>query len=191
MKAISPKPRKCAVCPTRFVRARPFETWCSPECGLAVLRKAQDKAALAAKREHRIAKAKVERIGDLKTKAQAAFNAFVRARDAGKPCISCGRPDDGQHQRHASHYKSVGAHPELRFNEDNCHASCSQCNRYDGGGLHAGYLPELLRRIGPERVATLCGPHPPAKWSREELARIRRHYSAEARRLVKLQSATR
>src|SRR3990167_7101854 len=93
VKAISPKPRKCAICPTKFVRARPFETWCSPECGLAVLRKTQNKAALAAKREHRIAKARIERIGDIKAKAQAAFNKFIRVRDAGKPCISCGRPD--------------------------------------------------------------------------------------------------
>ena len=28
------------------------------------------------------------------TKAQASFNAYIRARDAGKPCICCGRMKD-------------------------------------------------------------------------------------------------
>jgi hypothetical protein len=60
--------------------------------------------------------------------AQHAFNEFIRYRDRDFPCISCGRHHDGQY--HAGHFRTTGASPELRFDEDNCHKQCSACNNH-------------------------------------------------------------
>lgn len=67
--------------------------------------------------------------------AQQAVNAYVRIRDKGKPCCSCDKPDDGSHQRHASHYRSTKACSSLRFNTLNIWASCAQCNTMESGNL--------------------------------------------------------
>ena len=100
-----PSRRKCKVCGEYFVpkfhdiRIR----WCCPEHGaiLAMEEREKDKGKAAAKRiKERKEKERAERRDlkarkvALKTKpqwrseAQAAFNRYVRLRDAGKPCIS-------------------------------------------------------------------------------------------------------
>ena len=95
-------------------------------------------------------------------KAQAAFNAFIRARDESEPCISCGRFHDGQY--HAGHYRTVGANPELRFEELNCHKQCSVCNNHLSGNL-INYRIGLVSRVGQESVYWLEGPHEPKKYT--------------------------
>ena len=90
----------------------------------------------------------------LAAEAQEAVNAYVRARDRGKPC-PCGRPDDGTHQRHAGHWKTVKARKDIRFDPANIMTTCYQCNVHGGGGLHPAYFPELLRRIGQDEVDRL------------------------------------
>jgi hypothetical protein len=54
--------------------------------------------------------------------AQAVFNKFIRQRDIGQPCISCGKKINGV--THASHYKSQGGHSSVRFHEKNVWSSC-------------------------------------------------------------------
>ena len=54
-------------------------------------------------------------VAQLKLKAQKVFNAYIRKRDEGLPCISCGT---GQPQ-HAGHYFSAGHNSKLRFEERN------------------------------------------------------------------------
>jgi hypothetical protein len=105
--------------------------------------------------------------------AQASFNAWIRARDADKPCISCGRMHDGQW--HAGHYLSTGARPELRFEPYNCHKQCAPCNTHLHGNLVL-YRTALIERIGLIRVKRLEGPHPPAKLTIEDLRAIRDEY---------------
>ena len=86
----------------------------------------------------------------LKAKAQTVFNAWIRNRDKGKKCVSCG----SYNTEHASHYYSAGKHTNLRFNEDNVHLSCLKCNYFLHGNL-IPYREELIRRIGLERVESL------------------------------------
>ena len=108
-------------------------------------------------------------------RAQAIFNKYIRLRDKGKPCISCGKPDNGLHQRHASHYRSRGGCSYLRFDENNVHASCSQCNNWQSGNI-AGYTPALIEKIGEaefERIKTAPKSY---KWSRDELIEIYEKY---------------
>ena len=115
-------------------------------------------------------------------RAQAAVNAYIRARDAGQPCISCGKPDDGSHQRHASHYRSVGGHPELRFCELNIWASCSVCNNYLSGNL-VPFRAALIAKIGLDKVEFLEGQHEPKRYRKEDYQAIEAEYKAKLKEL--------
>ena len=112
--------------------------------------------------------------------AQKFFNAWVRKRDEGKPCISCGRMHKGQMQ--AGHYLSVGAHPALRYAEDNCHSQCVPCNDHLSGNI-VRYRPNLIIKIGIDRVEELEGPHDPKQYSIPDLVEIRRVYKLKLKEL--------
>ena len=135
----------------------------------------------AAKRD-RERKMEVKPLSYWMKRAQAAVNAYIRARDAGQPCISCGRPDDGSHQRHASHYRSVGGHPELRFCELNIWASCSVCNNYLSGNL-VPFRAALVAKIGLDKVEFLEGPHEPKRYRKEDYQAIETEYKAKLKEL--------
>lgn len=80
---------------------------------------------------------------DLKKRAITKFNAYIRKRDEGKMCISCGKHPI----QHAGHFYSAGKFNVLRFNEDNVHGQCIQCNYYLHGNL-INYRENLIRKIG-------------------------------------------
>lgn len=154
------------------------------------------KARAAAKVERAETKKRLRELRPLReflAEAQAAFNAWVRARDEGLPCISCGElhpPELGPGGAwDAGHFLSRGAHPEKRFMEDNVHRQCKVCN---GGSAKSPakaltvsqrYAIELQRRIGPERYAKLLEPIPVAKWTREQLTEITTTYRAKFKAL--------
>lgn len=183
-----PKPRKCGICRAEATAWRGFFAWCSPEHGAELARRAlaKDRAAKA-KAERKVQALRRKAIAPrrkLLADAQRAFNAMIRERDKHLPCISCGRPNDGLHQRHAGHYKPTGSNPALRFEPDNCHAQCSICNNHLSGNL-VPYRMNLIARIGLARVEWLEGPHEPAKWSSEQLEAMKAHFRAEVRRMQK------
>ena len=113
-------------------------------------------------------------------KTQQIFNNFIRDRDAKHPCISCSRYHSGQY--HAGHYRSVGANPELRFNPDNCHKQCSACNNHLSGNI-ANYRINLVANFGDEYVARLEGPHPPKRYTIDNLKTIQCWYKRKLKRL--------
>lgn len=86
----------------------------------------------------------------LKNKAIKVFNAWVRKRDAGKPCISCGRHVTLQ----AGHFYSAGNFNHMRFNEDNVHGQCLQDNYYKQQS-DTLYRKNLIEKIGQARVEKL------------------------------------
>ncbi|MBW6226796.1 recombination protein NinG [Pseudomonas aeruginosa] len=179
------KTRKCQnpACSQEFTpRFSSTQKVCSPACALAI----KDKHAKPARkaiddRERREIKVRKERLkskADHLREAQAAFNEFIRWRDWDRPCISCGRFHDGQY--HAGHYRSVGSHPELRFDEDNVHKQCAPCNNHKSGDV-VNYRINLVAKIGAEAVARLEGPHDAGKWTVEEIKAIKALYRAKAR----------
>ncbi len=107
--------------------------------------------------------------------AQGAVNAYVRARDEGMPCISCGEMRPLQ----AGHYWSVGARPELRFNEANIHGQCSRCN-VDLAGNREAFRAGIVDRLGSELADCLDTPAPAQKFTLDDLKAIRA--SAEVKR---------
>ncbi len=77
------------------------------------------------------------------------FSVYIRRRDEGKGCISCG-------QRLKFDYCDAGhyiprTHMATRWNEDNVHAQCYTCNRMRDGN-EKEYRRYLIQRIGVERV---------------------------------------
>lgn len=158
--------------------------------------------AQAAKGERKRAKearaaAKVERAKDRKKResfkkipqyikeAQHAFNAFIRARDSGKPCICCGQPlgtGEVGGAYDCGHYRSTGSAAHLRFHEDNAHAQRKVCNRW-GAGRAVDYRIGLVARIGLEAVEALESSNQPHKWQREELKEITQTYRRKLKEL--------
>ena len=113
-------------------------------------------------------------------RAQSSFNAFVRLRDQRQPCISCGRHHEGQY--HAGHYRTTAAHPELRFEESNCHRQCAPCNNHKSGDI-VNYRRNLQDKIGQERVNWIEGPHEPKHYTIEDLKGIEKLYKDKTKEL--------
>jgi Bacteriophage Lambda NinG protein. len=187
LQAKAPRPKRCRVesCRTLFVPARMGQAVCSPACAIIDAPKNQDKARKAIQQEDRkslrAAKERVKTKGQYMREAQAAFNAWVRARDAGLPCVSCGTTADVQYA--AGHFRSAGGHPELRFEPLNVHLQCNRnCNMAKSGNL-GPYRLELIKRIGQDKVDWLEGPHEPKRYTIDELKAITAEYRAKTREL--------
>lgn len=191
--ARQPKPRKCqnAECGAKFIPQRLGQRVCSPACALAIKEKHAKPARKAiAERERREIKVRKERLksrADHLREAQQAFNEFIRWRDriAGHVCISSGLPLDWSgNQTDAGHYRSTGAAPHLRFNENNCHAQRKLDNRYLSGNA-VDYRVGLIARIGLAAVEELEADNSVRKYTVEDLKAIKAHYRAKVRELKK------
>ena len=75
----------------------------------------------------------------------ATFSIFIRRRDEGKGCISCGRPI-AFNTSDAGHYITRG-NMATRFSEQNVNAQCIECNRFKDGNI-PGYERGLIRKYG-------------------------------------------
>ena len=145
------------------------------------------KAIVSEKRkQHQADKERIKTRAQRLKEAQTAINWFVRLRDKGRPCISCDKPDNGQHQRHCSHYKSVGSNSALRFNLHNMHASCSVCNNHLSGNI-GEYTPRLIKKIGREKYEWLLTQNQAVKYENEYLDRLKKVFNKKARMLRKKQ----
>jgi hypothetical protein len=187
--ANSAKPKTCKVCKTKFHPARPLAVACSPLCALEHGRaQTAKKAAKAASDERKQTREKLDALRtqpQLKALAQKAFNGFIRARDAGKACISCNTrlPHEAIGGAFdAGHYRSVGSAPHMRFVEDNCHGQCKHCNRYLAGN-HVAYRGGLLIRIGQRALELLESDQTLRKYTKEGLIEIARYYREETKKL--------
>lgn len=179
-----PKQKKCRSCRESFTPFRPLQIACSHGCAISLAtakrEKEERKTAQIARKECRAVKERIKSRGQWLKEAQQAVNQFVRLRDKDLGCVSCDKPATWNGQWHASHYKSVGSSPALRFNLLNIHKSCSVCNNWKSGNI-GNYRPELIRRIGIENVEFLEGHHEPRKYTIPELKAIRDEYRLKLR----------
>jgi len=166
------KQKKCKTCGVKFTPSKPLQSRCSIECAIEYAKVSRTKKDLA---ELRVAKERLKSRGDWAREAQIAFNAYIRARDDGKPCISCGSHTG---KKNAGHYRSVGSCPELRFEESQVHLQCEKCNSYLSGNL-INYRIQLIQRVGLERVNWIEGPHEPKKYTVDDLKTIKQTYKAK------------
>jgi hypothetical protein len=183
--------KKCRICKAKFEPFNSLQIACSRECALQYAQKDLQKAAeRKAKDQRKWVREQRERLksrGDHLREAQQAFNAYIRERDRCQPCISCGSyPSDAGlitgSRVDAGHYRSVGACPELRFEDLNCWAQCVKCNQHLSGNT-VEYRIRLQQRIGDEALAWLEGPHEPKNYSIEDLKAIKARYRAMKREL--------
>ena len=182
----NPKAKSCVVCERVFVPERMGQVVCRGSCGLKKARAEREAAEKAERESIKRRKEALKRVPDLIKEAQTAFNAWVRARDAEQPCISCDAPPPDMSTLHAGrdagHYRSTGSASHLRFHPDNCHAQCVKCNQW-GAGMAVDYRIRLLQRIGPARVEALENDNTPHKWQRDELIAIKATYKAKLKEM--------
>lgn len=179
--------KRCPECRMMFTPARAGQAVCGEiKCAIAHSKSEKGRAiagkALAdvGRREVKVRKEKLKSRADHLKDTQVAFNAWVRARDAELPCVSCGRHHQGKYD--AGHYRTVGSNPALRFEPKNCHRQCSPCNTRLSGNI-VNYRIELVKRIGAEEVEWLEGPHEAKKYTVEELKAMTADYRAKTREL--------
>lgn len=190
LKASSERRKRCPVCRIMYHPARKDQKVCGEvACALSYVSAEEGKAEVkkamnASEREsHKAAKAKVKTKGEHMREAQAVFNKWIRLRDAGQPCISCGTTADVQYA--AGHFRTTAAAPALRFEPLNVHLQCNRyCNMALSGNLLA-YKPNLIKKIGEEAVAWLEGPHEPKRYTIPDLIEIKAKYRKLIREIEK------
>lgn len=125
-------------------------------------------------------------------KLDSVFSKYIRLRDAMPNgtfrCISCGKILPMQ-TADAGHFFSR-MHMSTRFDEDNVHAECRQCNRMTPGHL-IGYMANLEKKIGTPRMEALeQNAHRMRKWSVLELQCLIDYYTKKCRELQKEKGLT-
>ena len=159
---------KCPICKQTATQKFGLKLFCGYEHAAEWAKTQQDKRKAKEKAEAR--RMDREKLKSLKSRSewlkelQTVFNKFIRLRDAGIPCISCG-------------------HPALRFDPANCHAACSICNNYLSGNL-VPYRVALIKKIGQAEVDRLEGPQQPLKLTVEEIKELIKHYKLRCKELT-------
>ena len=173
------KLKSCKVCDTEF---KPFKTTqkvCGWECADKYGKEKVEKDKAKDNRKAKRALNENDK-GYQLDKTQVLFNRYIRFRDRNNPCISCDRHHSGQY--HAGHYRTVGANPELRFDERNCHKQCSACNNHLSGNI-VNYRINLIRKLGIDEVESVEGPHEPKRYTIEQLKELQLIYKAKIKEL--------
>lgn len=173
---------KCRTCKKPDAKLRPtgkMSYYCDFECFSDHAKlEIENAEKLRIKREKQEDKKKLEVLNQTvkhwRSKAQNAFNTFIRVRDRDMPCISCGSNEEkglvgGSFD--CGHYLSTGAAPELRFTEDNAHKQCKRCNRQLSGNA-IKYRIGLIEKIGEYRVSLLESYNHQPRWRWDDYKRV-------------------
>ena len=184
-----PRRKKCRQCKEAFVPDRIGQKVCSPGCAIAAAQATRDRDR---KRQQKADRERVKTPGQLKGEAQTAFNAYIRARDAHRGCISCGTMTAGQY--HAGHYRTRKAAPQIALGTWlsclNVNKQCAQCNLFDSGNI-AGQRRGLVERYGAGIVERLEGSHETVKRNADWYRRCRDIYRRRTRHITRLRERMR
>lgn len=192
---LSTKPPRCQQCRKRLdkpgmrIHEECVDAWIARQ--LVKQAAARKKKAEAAKKEERaqdrVQRESLKKFTKLRAEAQDAFNEFIRERDRDAGCFVCGKAFEFTAGSlggvmDAGHVRSRGAAGHLRFNEDNCHGECKECNSSFGAKPHeieAG----AVRRIGQVRFDALKNDNRPEKWTRDDMRQVRDTYREKLKQL--------
>lgn len=183
--------RKCRNCDDFFrpaENAPAFIKWCSDECRLALalasltkIRQESERKLKLQEREVKKKHAKRKRefyANDKGTRRRAAveqFHRFIRNRDHGRDCISCGKPF-GSSVFDSGHYIPAGSCAALRFDEHNVNLQCHYNCNIQQSGNRTEYRKGLIKKYGEAVVARLEGPQPTVKMRAEDYKAIEDKY---------------
>lgn len=169
------KNKTCKVCKVVFKPSNSLMSVCGYKCAAQYAKEQRSKAIA---KINKVELNKLKTKGEILKELQIIFNKYIRERDKDLPCIACNKPIK-MGQVHASHYYGVGSYPNLRFNEDNVHSGCSECNTHLSGNL-AEYSLNLPFRIGFERFNQLTKDrNVPLKLSLIEIEELKLKYKAK------------
>lgn len=159
------------------------------------LEKGREQIARRERKELRQRKEAIKTLAEHRSEAQTEFNRYIRARDANEPCICCGQWADESWKPggtwDAGHYLSRGSHPELAFDEANCHKQLKSCNAGAGRFTRKNhtvsqeYRIRLIEKIGEAEVLRLEGPPEPKKYTIDDYKQMKAHYRRLTRELKK------
>ena len=88
----------------------------------------------------------------LKRKLWRIFSKYIRRRDNGKPCISCGKMSSKLQAGH--YYPRSTTYASLYFDETNVNGQCIHCNLFLEGNKQ-GYREGIIKRYGAEALQIL------------------------------------
>ena len=184
------KDKACRVCKKIFTPQynATGQIVCSWECAIEQSRQKQQKAAEKAQKkrdakERDNLKPRSRRIAE----AQVAFCRYIRARDYGKPCISCGSWSGDIKFGGATdcgHYRSTGAAPHLRYCTWNAAGQCVKCNRYLSGNV-VEMRKGMIERFGLDRVEWVENNNDVRKFDIDYLKRVKTIFTKKARMVEK------
>lgn len=123
----------------------------------------------------------------LLTTTRMNCHKYIRLRDHGKPCISCGV--SWSRDFHAGHWWKAELYSNLKFNEFNINGQCERCNLFLDGNFQE-YANKIHTRIGRENKEDLEKQAEDYKgmdfkWDREKLKEINKYYREKLKELKK------
>lgn len=152
---------------------------CSAKCGMEYTKQQKSKQW---QKDKKVIKEKLMTKKDYLNILQKVFNTYIRLRDKGKHCISCDK-QLRQNDINAGHFYSVGAYPNLRFNELNAHNQCIECNLHKHGNV-LEYSLRLPNRIGIDNYNLLQeNRNTPLKIDIEEVKELIKIYKDKTKQL--------
>ena len=179
-----PRQRKCTICRELFTPRTMTHKACSLDCAAEVAKKVAEAKRRKAEKEQRandrVAKEMLKPLSFFEKRTERKCNEYIRLRDEGDPCISCGTLTSPSFQ--AGHFISVGSNPTIRYNEYNINLQCSQCNVFKGGNQLL-YEEGARKKWGDEKIDWLKGWHPPIKSTRELCIEIEKYYDNKIKEL--------
>jgi len=139
--------------------------------------------------QNRIEKEKKEKsLSYLLINTRTVCHDYIKLRDRGNSCVSCGMPWNESHQ--AGHFYKAELYSNLKYDEKNIHNQCVGCNIHKDGN-HQPYRERIKSRVGSDGLEYLdqkaaeFKTQTTFKWDREELNQIRDYYKQKIKELKK------
>ena len=141
--------KKCKHCKERFTPVHFNQKYCfNKECTKVWIESEKEKQW---KKKKAKLKEELMTVQDYVKIAQQVFNKYIRERDKGNKCISCGKKPL---KENAGHFYNANNHWNVRFDEYNVHLQCEHCNTFLSGNL-INYRENLIKKIGTEEYNKL------------------------------------
>jgi len=125
------------------------------------------------------------KLGHLLSNTKNICHEYIRLRDKGKDCVSCGIQylEDFQ----AGHFYKAELYSNLKYDEFNISGQCRQCNLRKEGN-ESGYRAGIIQRYGFEHLRYLDEKAKSYKqnnfeWDRTQLVEIRDYYKQKLKEL--------
>ena len=163
--------KKCKEFKEVFTPYKTTQKYCTKtKCLSVFIQETKDKAWRKKKAKM---KEDIKTLQDYVKIAQMVFNKYIRERDKGNNCISCGKVPK---KINAGHFYNANNHWSVRFDERNVHVQCEHCNTYLSGNL-INYQRNLIDKIGVKEYNDLSSKaNETRNFTKEELKEIINYY---------------